>query len=262
MHATKPGEGREKPTVIALAKATVRKGGRSVQHAVTYAMRRLTPACERVLPPLGRRLRNWGWIWQPTYSHHWLNEFYTNTVDPYHFDGTSYEAGKYEHTMRLLAGRRFANALEIGAAEGVFTKILAPLCTSLLALEVADAAVARARERLAGCDNVTIVQAALPNQMPDGRYDLIVASDVLYYFPQDVVLELLARFEERLLPGGVLFVLDYLGDFRQSMLGRDVHVLLKKHTTLEQTHDETVAGVGPGGEGYAVTIFMKPAVEA
>jgi protein-L-isoaspartate O-methyltransferase len=80
--------------------------------------------------------------------------------------------------MRLLNGRLYENALEIGAAEGIFTQHLAPICTSLLSVEVADAAVAQANERLRGGTNVTFIQATLPRQMPNEQFDFIIASDV------------------------------------------------------------------------------------
>ena len=248
--------------VFLFLKSVLGPGLRKLKYGSALTIRRSVPFLDKTVPSLGRKIRTWGWIWQPSYSASWLKNFYKRTVDPYHFDGTPYEAEKYAHTMRLLNGRIYENALEIGAAEGIFTQLLAPICTSVLAVEVADAAVARANERLRGCTNVTFIQATLPHQMPDGQFDLIIASDVLYYFPKDVVLELLARFEEGLKPGGILFTLHYLGNFGQAIVGRELHDLMKRHSTLEQTHDETVAGVGPGGDGYTVTIFRKPAAKA
>jgi protein-L-isoaspartate O-methyltransferase len=233
-----------------------------LKYGSALAMRRSIPFLDKTAPALGRKIRTWGWIWQPVYSAGWLKKFYKKSADPYHFDNNPYEAEKYAHTMRLLNGRIYEKALEIGGAEGIFTQMLAPICTSLLAVEVAEAAVERANERLRDNTNVTFIQATLPHQMPNGQFDLIIASDVLYYFPKDVVLDLLTRFEEGLKPDGILFTLHYLGNFDQAMVGRELHDLMKRHLKLEQTHDETVAGVGPGGSGYTITIFRKPAANA
>lgn len=203
-------------------------------------------------------MRKWGWIWEPTYGPRWSNELYEKKEDPYHFNDSPYETEKYAHMMRLLNGRTYGSALEIGAAEGAFTQLLAPSCSSYLAIEVAEAAVARAKDRLAGYANVTFVHAALPNQMPDGKFDLIIASDVLYYFPKDVLLDLTCRFEEALEPGGLLFAQHYLGNFGQTIVGHKTHDLMKSHSVLEVIHDETVTEVGPEGKGYTITIFQKP----
>ena len=114
-------------------------------------------------------------------------------------------------------------------------------------------------QRLKNLSNVTFVQAALPHQMPEGLFDLIVASDVLYYLPKDVLFESLDCIETGLMPNGHLFALHYLGDFGQPMRGRDVHDLMKKYLKLEIIHDETMFGEGPKAEnGYTITIFKKP----
>jgi SAM-dependent methyltransferase len=140
----------------------------------------------------------------------------------------------------------------------VFTQLLAPICGSLVAIEVAETAVERARKRLTGFDNVSFIQAALPEQMPDGSFDLIVASDVLVYFPKDVLVDISHMLAARLAPGGVLFSLHYLGYFGQPITGDTVHEILRHHLQLEQVHDESVVGVGPRGAGYTITIFRKP----
>jgi SAM-dependent methyltransferase len=218
----------------------------------------MVPVVEQLIPPLGRRLRKWDWLWQPTYGRKWSERFYSDAVDPYAFGSSPYEIGKYQHTIRLLsAARPYERALEIGAAESVFTEMLAPLCRSLTAIEMAEAAVVRARDRMERHTHVTVIHGALPNEMPDDMFDLIVASDILYYFPSDVLVQLIKEFERRLNPDGTLFCLHYLGDFGQTVHGSETHELLKRHTSLKQVHDETVSGVGPGGKGYIVTMFRK-----
>jgi len=224
---------------------------------LAFVMRRLTPLAEWAVPPLGRRMRRVGWIWQPAVSHRALARFYARRVDPFRFDGTPYERGKYEHTLRLRAGRRYRRTLEIGAAEGIFSELLAPICDELVTVEVADAAVVRARLRLAGHSNVTILRAALPMDMPEGDFDLIVASDVLYYFPKDVLESVLDQLEAALAPGGLLLALHFRGKFGAAILGGDVHDMLRSRTRLEVASGETVTDVGPNGAGYIVTVLRR-----
>jgi SAM-dependent methyltransferase len=233
---------------------------RPLKEAVAFASRKTIPLLERVTPMLARRMRAQGWIWQPTYGYRNLNELYDTAVDPYHFTTNPYEAGKYAHTMQLLSGRTYDAALEVGAAEGVFTEMLAPICQSLVALDIAEAAVARGRQRLAQFSNVKFIQAALPQQMPDGYFDLIIASDVLNYFPKDVLIDVLHLFAERLVPGGMLFALHYRGSrYNWPIDPVEVHELLKTFSQLEVIHNEVVEGVGPAGDGYLVTILKKGA---
>ena len=227
-----------------------------LKQTTALLLRQFIKITEKVVPPLGRKMRGWGWVWQPVFSHQYLNKFYEGKEDPFNF-ASPYELGKYEHSLRLLEGKSFKRALEVGAAEGIFTEMLAPQCDALIGVEVADVAVERARERLAPLKNVEFIQAALPNNMPDGMFDLIVLSDVLYYFPKDVLLDLLRQFEERLEPGGMIFTLHYLGRIGAPLMGGDVHDLMRSRMTSQIIHDERVKDVGPNGDGYDVLIFER-----
>lgn len=69
-----------------------------------------------------------------------------------------------------------------------------------------------------------------------GPFDLIVASEVLYYWPQDVMLTALRRFEEILSPGGVLLAVHWRKETKTYPLqGDEVHELLLEHTHLTNT---------------------------
>ena len=68
--------------------------------------------------------------------------------DPWAYE-SDYEAIKYEQTLALLPEVVFANALEIGCAEGHFSLRLAPKVGSLTAVDISTRALARAQERCA-----------------------------------------------------------------------------------------------------------------
>jgi 2-polyprenyl-3-methyl-5-hydroxy-6-metoxy-1,4-benzoquinol methylase len=240
-------------------KPVLRRGLYAAKQTAAWTLRQCLPILGKVLPPLARRMRMWEWVWQPVFSQRYFDKFYEQE-DPFDFDSNPYETQKYATTLDLLKGEHFDNALEIGAAEGTFTEKLAPLCISLLAIEMAEPAVKRARERLKKFSHVTFSQAALPHQMPSGPFDLIVASDVLYYLPHDVMTASLDAIEAELMPGGIFFAIHYMGDFGQPMNGREVHDIMKKRYNMKVVHDETVFGEGPkASNGYAITIFRKQA---
>ncbi len=70
--------------------------------------------------------------------------------------------------------------LEIGSGEGHHTQFLEVVAENVVGLEVSEKAVARARKR---CLRATFMQGHFP-ELPDGLgcdFDLIVASEVLYY---------------------------------------------------------------------------------
>jgi len=101
--------------------------------------------------------------------------------DAFRYRALEFEQRRFELMLRLLGGRSFSRALEVGCAEGDLTERLAPLCGRLLAVDISPTAVGRTRERLADRAQVEVLEAALPDWTPSGSFDLIVVSEVLYY---------------------------------------------------------------------------------
>ena len=107
-----------------------------------------------------------------------FDDLYARDADPWDFETSGYEAAKYEQTIAALEGRHFSTALEVGCSIGVLTERLAEHCDDLLAIDVAESALARARERV---PQVRFERREIPEQFPPGAFDLTVCSEVLYY---------------------------------------------------------------------------------
>lgn len=166
----------------------------------------------------------------------YFENLYADSRDPWNFETSEYERRKYGRTLQALEGRRFGRALEAGASIGVFTEMLAAYCEELLAVDLSEKALAVARERLASREHVRVEQRTLPEEMPEGPFDLIVASEILYYWPREVVLTALHRFEEELATGGVLVAVHWRKETRTyPMQGDEVHDLLLENTRLTNT---------------------------
>ena len=164
---------------------------------------------------------------------------YAESGDPWDFATSEYEQNKYARTLSVLSERTFRRALEAGASIGVFTEMLADRCDELLAVDVSERAVAAARRRLSGRRHVKVERRTLPEEMPDGPFDLIVASEVLYYFPREEMLAVLEGFERELARGGNLLAVHWRRETKTYPLqGDEVHELLVQNTRLRNT--ETV----------------------
>ena len=164
----------------------------------------------------------------------YFEELYAGSEDPWSFETSEYERNKYERTISVLGGRRFHRALEAGASIGVFTRMLADRCDELLAVDVSERAVAAASERLSGQGHVRVERRTLPEEMPAGPFDLIVASEVLYYFPGEEMLAVLRGFERELAPGGALLAVHWRRETKTYPLqGDQVHELLAQNTRLQ-----------------------------
>ena len=107
---------------------------------------------------------------------------YAAAPDPWSFATSEYENAKYAVTLAALPRAHYESALEIGCSIGVLTEQLAARCGSLLSLDVAERALAQARERCAHLPQVTFKRLQVPKAFPDERFDLVVVSEVGYYW--------------------------------------------------------------------------------
>ncbi len=115
----------------------------------------------------------------------YFDDVYARHDDPWDFETSEYEMYKYAETLRTLPRPHYARVLEIGCSIGVLSCQLAERCGALLAVDVADAALQRARARCGTRPNVWFEKMNVPDQFPDGLFDLIVVSEVAYYWSRD-----------------------------------------------------------------------------
>lgn len=143
--------------------------------------------------------------------------------DPWSFEASAYEQRKYAMTLVSLPLDRYERAFEPGCSIGVLTEGLASRADELVAVDLHEVPVAAARRRLAGRDGVSVGRMEVPRQWPEGSFDLIVLSEVAYYFDDDDLALLAERVRASLRPGGDLVLVHWRGrtDYPQS--GDAVH---------------------------------------
>ncbi|TDE11277.1 SAM-dependent methyltransferase [Dyadobacter psychrotolerans] len=111
----------------------------------------------------------------------YFNDVYRNNEDPWEFETSEYEINKYRTTVGALPRKSYKSAFEIGCSIGVLSELLAGKCEKLLAVDVAEAPLVKARVRLKNLSQVEFKKLAVPDQFPTGQFDLIVVSEVAYY---------------------------------------------------------------------------------
>jgi SAM-dependent methyltransferase len=154
----------------------------------------------------------------------YFDAMYQAASDPWGFQERWYERRKYAISLALLPAERYHIAFEPGCSIGVFTDLLAPRCDELLSCDVAAAATRAAAERTRRRPQVRVEQRDLPGQWPAGRFDLIVFSELLYYFGDHDLGQLLTDAEAALQPGGTLLAVHWrhpVADYPRT--GDDVH---------------------------------------
>ncbi len=152
---------------------------------------------------------------------------YAAVEDPWDFATSSYELDRYAKILAALGDRRFRRAFEPACSIGVLTERLAAKCDQLEAIDISPTAVWRAQERCRSLPNVTIRQGALPEQMPEGTFDLIVFSEIGYYFDAPTLSVLAPKLIGRLRVGGLLLASHWSGVSHEHFLRADeVHEIL------------------------------------
>lgn len=185
-----------------------------------------------------------------------FERIYRRRRDPWGYESRADEQAKYERTLSALGERRYARALEIGSSIGVFTSMLAARCDQVVGIEPSATALARASTRLRDQGHVELIQAAVPEGLPAGPFDLVVCSEVLYYLSEGVLIDTIAEIERQLVPGATLVAVHYTGPSENSRFARlwslrrraprpdarlsgdQVHELLRTNTQLELTSEE------------------------
>ncbi|MBF9237063.1 methyltransferase domain-containing protein [Hymenobacter sp. BT683] len=154
----------------------------------------------------------------------YFDQVYQANRDPWGFESSPYEREKYAATLAALPREHYPEAFEIGCSLGVLTAQLARRCGQLLAVDVSEAALAQARQRCARLPHVTVQRMQVPEELTDQQFDLILVSEVGYYWSAaDLALAadlLLAR----LRPGGQLLLVHWTPPVHDYPLtGDDVH---------------------------------------
>ena len=141
----------------------------------------------------------------------YFDALYTADPDPWKFAASPYERGKYEITLDAMPKPRYRSALEVGCSIGVLTRSLASRCDSLVAIDAAQTPLLEARRRCADLPSVRFEHMFVPDQWPEGAFELILLSEVVYYLSRDDVGRLAAKVTNSLATGGSVILVHWTG---------------------------------------------------
>jgi Nodulation protein S (NodS) len=194
-----------------------------------------------------------------TVSASYFDHMYAASPDPWGFTSRWYETRKHAITMAMLPKRHYRDAFEPGCSIGVLSDLLASRCERLLCCDIAAAAVKAATERTAAHPHVQVQQRAIPQDWPEGQFDLIVLSEILYYFAGpdlDHVLNLAAA---ALQPGATLLAVHWRHPVAEHpRSGDNVHAALAARPELtklaEHTEPDFMAEAYQAGQGPPISV--------
>lgn len=185
----------------------------------------------------------------------YFDRVYEANADPWSFESSPYERDKYTATMAALPSERYKSAFEIGCSIGVLTQLLAQRCDRLLSVDASELPLQRATVRLADAANVTLRQMNVPAEFPDGPFDLIVLSEVGYYWAMPDLTRARQLIIDRLQPGGHLLLVHWTPPVHDYPLtGDQVHDFFLERV---QSDGPLHHRLGQRQETYRLDLFEK-----
>ena len=192
---------------------------------------------------------------QPDY----FDSMYELSPDPWGFESRWYEARKYAISLAVLPAERYGDAFEPGCSIGVLTRSLAARCDRLLSCDGSLAAVTATAARTAELPNVRVEQRVMPGAWPEGDFDLIVFSEILYYFAGEDLGRMLDLAVTSLRPAGTLLAVHWrhpVAEYPRS--GDEVHSVLRGRPELARMVDhqeaDFLAEVYIRSDGKAISV--------
>ncbi len=157
----------------------------------------------------------------------YFDTVYATADDPWRFRTRWYEQRKRTLTLAILPHPQYRRGLEIGCSIGILTEQLASRCENLVAVDLSERAVVQAREQVGSLADIRCSDVL--TDFPDGRFDLIVLSEVGYYWGQASLRSVLQEIGDHLTPGGTLVACHWRHPVQDyPMSGDEVHADIAK----------------------------------
>lgn len=172
------------------------------------------------------------------YDRNHFERLYAAQIDPWRFRDSAYERDKYAATMQAMPRARFAKCLELGCSIGVLSKMLAGRCDAVVAVDTSETALAEARRTCAGL-SIDFRQMHLPNGDLGRGFDLVVASEVLYYLDPGSLTLLARRLVERVNPAAVCIAVHWTGETDYPTTADSAIEIFEREASLMRTAHHT-----------------------
>jgi cyclopropane fatty-acyl-phospholipid synthase-like methyltransferase len=181
----------------------------------------------------------------------YFDEIYSRQSDPWNFVTSEYEAAKYADTLRSLRRVRYRNGFEIGCSIGVLTRQLVERCQELLAVDVVGRPLIEARKRCRDFPHVRIEKMAVPDVLPAEHFDLIVLSEVAYYWSPAALDRVISWSTDHLQAGGDIILVHWTRETDYPLTGDEVHDRFKATSGLDCSIDRRE-------DSYRLTLLSGP----
>jgi predicted TPR repeat methyltransferase len=192
--------------------------------------------------------------------------------DPWDLESSVYERDRCAQLLKMVEGRRYGRVLEIGCGAGYLTRMLSARADHIVALDISETAIERARSLSTGQTQFDFRVANVMNYKPqvDGPWDLVVFSDTIYYlgwlYPFFDVAWLAVQLFEATRTGGRLLLANSIHQSEDWLLRpwliwtyRDLFANVGYTIESEKVHIDKKRGVD---FEVLMTLYCKPEAES
>lgn len=160
-------------------------------------------------------------------TYKFLKKDFREKEDPWHFETSQYEKERFTKTLNLIKKFPHRRILEVGCAEGHFTKYLCGIADDVVAIDISVEAIERAKERAPTAEFINIGIEEFP--ILKKQFDVVICSEMLYYIEdKKPVIEKLKKLGKNIVVSNVGFfhvlINPYFRDFK--LIDRVVHAKL------------------------------------
>jgi 2-polyprenyl-3-methyl-5-hydroxy-6-metoxy-1,4-benzoquinol methylase len=128
--------------------------------------------------------------------------------------------------MASLPRAHYESAYEPGCSIGVLSEQLAQRCRKLIASDIVPELVERSTLRLQTLPHVAVELRAIPEQWPEGCFDLIVLSEIAYYFDASDLEHIMTLLSASTAPGAHVIAVHWRGSTDYPLSGDGAHLII------------------------------------
>ncbi len=147
-----------------------------------------------------------------------------------------------EHFARIIEEHlKGGSIIDLGCGTGKTIHALSAF-TRYTGLDVSTVAVGKGREDFRGRENVFFVAADIASYTDQHRYDVVLWSEVIYYFDHQKIVPVLNRYKDFLAPDGVQIVQLYSKEQQAAVveLIRSNFTIIAEHETEDREGNRSI----------------------
>ena len=159
---------------------------------------------------------------------------YQAKPDPWNFLNSDYEQERYKSILNIIDEQIYHYAFEPGCSIGILTRELSARCAFVEAIDFSETAVQLAKARCRDLNNVSIIKASIKEHRPAQQPDLIILSEIGYYFFLPEWNEILENLLANCKHSTTLIACHWLGQSEDHILSGDaVHESIDQQRNLK-----------------------------